>query len=260
MYVDESALVAGSNSATFRNQAPSAVWTEIPVCSFLIETGAGLVLFDTGCHAREAAVLPGADTVSPYVYAPGQLLPERLNQMNIAHEDVRCVVVSHLHCDHAGYLHLFKNAEIIVSDLEFTGALRLYGLRGFGAGPYKAKDFDMFLNAGLNWRLLDPDESEYELCPGVTAIHFGSGHAFGMTGLNVELPKSGNFLLCSDALYRSENLGPPLRLPGFVYDSLGYIATAKFIERYAKKHGAEIVFGHDRNQFDTLIKNGCVYE
>jgi glyoxylase-like metal-dependent hydrolase (beta-lactamase superfamily II) len=260
MYVDESSLVAGIRNATFRNQNPVAEWVEIPVCAFLIETSGGLILYDTGCHEREANLPPDADTPSPYVFKPEQLLPNRLEELGVSPGGIGSVVVSHLHCDHAGYLHLFGDSEVVVSDSEFTGAMRLYGLRGFGAGPYKTEDFDAFLSSVSNWRLIGSGELEYELYPGVTAVNFGPGHAFGMTGLLVELPKSGNFLLCSDALYRSDNLGPPVKPPGLVYDSLGYIASADFIARYAKKHKAKIIFGHDSRQFERLLSSGGVFE
>jgi glyoxylase-like metal-dependent hydrolase (beta-lactamase superfamily II) len=260
MFLDEASLVAGVNGATFRRQAPVASWVEIPVAAYLLETPAGLMLYDTGCHEREAVVAPGEDTPSPYVFRPEQLLPARLDSLGVKPGDISRVVMSHLHCDHAGYLYMFGGAEVVVSDAEFTGALRLRGLRGFGAGPYKTADFDAFLDSVSDWSLLGDGETERELCPGVTAVNLGSGHAFGMTALLVELPRSGNYLLCSDALYRSDNLGPPIRPPGLVYDSLGYVASANFIARYAKRHSARIIFGHDMAQFRQLRSEGGVWE
>lgn len=260
MFVDESSLVSGIHSATFRNQNPRAQWVEIPVCVYLIESTAGYILYDTGCHEREATVPEGEDTPSPYVFESGQLLPDRLKNLGISPDEIKYVVISHLHCDHAGYVHLFKNAEIIVSDDEFTGAMRLLGLDGFGAGPYKVPDFEAFLKARLNWNLIHRSETEYEICPGVTAVNFGSGHAFGIMGLRVDLKNSGTFLICSDALYRSDNLFPEIKTPGLIYDSVGYVRTANFIKRYAKKHSAKIIFGHDSTQFKKLLSSGGVWE
>jgi len=256
MFVDESSLVAGINNASYRNTSPAARWVEIPVCAYLIESDAGYILFDTGCHERESIIPSGEDTPSPYVFTTEKLLPARLEALGINSLDIKTVVMPHLHCDHAGYLYLFGGAEVVVSDMEFMGAMKLYGLRGFGAGPYKMADFDAFLNTVTNWRLLDADETEYEAAPGVTAVHFGSGHAFGMIGMLLETKVSGNFLICSDALYRSDNLGPPIKPPGLIYDSIGYTKTAQFIARYAKKHEAKIIFGHDMQQFKSLQAEG----
>jgi glyoxylase-like metal-dependent hydrolase (beta-lactamase superfamily II) len=253
MFLDESSLVAGINNASVLNQNPTARWVEIPVMSCLISLdGGGYALFDTGCNAIHAAV-PGVDMPSPFVYRDEQLLPARLSQLGVSPDEVKYVVISHLHSDHAGYLYLFKNAEIILSDAEFTQSLRLYGLRGFGEGPYKSEDFESFLSAKLDWRLIPDGVREYPVAPGLTAVNFGPGHTFGMTGLLVELPESGNFLLCADALYRSENLGPPIRVPGLIYDSIGYEKSARFIADYATSKGARIVFGHDMRQFGGLV-------
>jgi glyoxylase-like metal-dependent hydrolase (beta-lactamase superfamily II) len=253
MYLDESMLVAGAHAATLRNQSPPAQWVDIPVHSFLIELdGGGYLLYDTGCHVAQAAI--AGDSPSPFVYEPDQLVAERLKQLSAGPDDVKYVVMSHLHTDHAGYLYLFNQAEIIVSDAEFGQSMKLYGQRKL-RGPYLHSDFDAFLKARLNWKLIEPDAREYPVCKGVTAVNFGSGHTFGMTGMLVELPNSGNFLMCSDALYRSENLGPPTRLPTLIYDSVGYVKSADFIAQYAKAHSAKILFGHDKAQFKTLKKS-----
>jgi glyoxylase-like metal-dependent hydrolase (beta-lactamase superfamily II) len=81
-----------------------------------------------------------------------------------------------------------------------------------------------------------------------------------MTGLFVSLANSGNFLFSADALYRSENLGPPVRIPGLIFDSPGYVKSANFIAEYAKNTDAKIIFGHDMRQFATLKKAPEYYD
>jgi glyoxylase-like metal-dependent hydrolase (beta-lactamase superfamily II) len=252
MYVDESAFVAGIRGGTLRDPNPVARWIEFPVTATLVETGDGYVLYDTGCNIRESVIPDDEDTPSPFVSGEDVILPTRLKDMGVDPSEVKRVVLSHLHCDHAGYLYLFKNAEIIVAENEFANAMKVYGLRGFGPGPYKYADFNEFLAAGLNWRLLPDDFKEYDVADGVKAVTFGSGHTFSMTGFFVSLPKSGNFLFSADALYCSKNLGPPVRIPGLIFDSVGYVKSANFIAEYAKKHDAKIIFGHDLEQFMTL--------
>ena len=255
MFLDESALLAGIHGASLRTQHPAARWVDIPVNAFLVELDSGYLLYDTGCNASQADIPDDEDTPSPFVYSSGQLLPERLAQLGVKTEDVKYVVMSHLHCDHAGYLYLFKNAEVIVSDTEFTQSMRLYGLRGFGKGPYMYSDFESFLSAGLKWKLIAPETREYKVCDGVTVVNYGPGHSFGMMGMLLELSNSGNFLMCADALYRSENLGPPVRVPGLIFDSVSFVKSANFIAEYAEARGAKILFGHDKAQFATLRKS-----
>ncbi|MDR1571374.1 MAG: N-acyl homoserine lactonase family protein [Clostridiales Family XIII bacterium] len=259
MYVDESAFVAGIHGGTLRNQNPVAQWIEFPVTATLVESKDGYILYDTGCNIRESVIPDDEDTPSPFVSGEDAILPARLEKMGIRPSDVKCVVLSHMHCDHVGYLYLFKNAEIVVAEREFANAMKLYGLRGFGPGPYKYADFEDFLAAGMNWRLLTEDFREYEIADGVKAVTLGSGHTFSMTGFSVSLPKSGNFLFSADALYCSKNLGPPIRIPGLIFDSVGYIKSAGFIAEYAKKTGSKIVFGHDLEQFVTLKRAPDAY-
>lgn len=37
-----------------------------------------------------------------------------------------------------------------------------------------------------------------ELAEGITLLNFGSGHAWGMLGLHIEMPESGGIILASD--------------------------------------------------------------
>ena len=260
MYLDESALVAGMHGGSLRNQNPVANWVDIPVQAVLVECGDGYALYDTGCHIRESLVPDDEDTPSPFAGTEDMLVEARLGELGIKPEDVKFVVMSHLHCDHAGYLYLFKNAEIITADTEFSQAMRLYGLKGFGPGPYKYADFAAFLNAGLNWRLIPEGVREYDIAPGLKAVNFGAGHTFSVTGLFVSLPNSGNFLFTADELYRSENLGPPIRIPGLIYDSISYMKSAEFIAEYAREKDAAIIFGHDKRQFATLKTSPAYYD
>jgi glyoxylase-like metal-dependent hydrolase (beta-lactamase superfamily II) len=250
-YVDEAALVSGIHSASLRNQNPPAQWVGIPVTATLVDYGGGYLLYDTGCHIRESVIADGQDKESPFVGTEDDLLPAQLARLGVDPDDVKYVVVSHLHCDHVGYLSLFRKAEILVAADEFANALKLYGLRNL-QGPYKQADFDEFLAAGLNFRLLPGIYTDYEIAPGVNAVSFGPGHTFSLTGLFVSLPHAGNFLFTADALYRSENLGPPVRIPGLIYDSLAYVKSANYIAKYAEEHDAKIIFGHDARQFATL--------
>jgi len=71
----------------------------------------------------------------------------------------------------------------------------------------------------------------------------------------VVLPSKGGIILASDAVYTKENYGPPVKLPGILYDSIGFSKTVEKIRRYAKKTNSEVWFGHDAEQFKTFIKS-----
>ena len=87
---------------------------------------------------------------------------------------------------------------------------------------------------------------------GIRILNFGSGHTFGMMGLLVTLPESGNFILASDCINTKANYGPPLRYPGLAYDTIGYRKTIERIRRLEKQYQAKVLFGHDIDQYRSL--------
>ena len=254
MYLDVNSLVGGTVTSTAADPSPRLEWTTIPAVSFLIDTGAGYILFDTGCDPLGMSEhwAESNKNASPFVGAEGGSAAERLAALGVRPEDVGTVVMSHLHTDHSGGLHLFKNADVYVSDEELTQVAKLWAL-GVEKPAYDRSDMAAYFGAGLRWRPVEREEQELPLAPGVTILNLGSGHTWGMLALHVELEHTGGVLLVSDAIHTRENAGPPVRSPAMVYDSLGYAATVKRIFRYAAAHNARVVYGHDTAQVDEMV-------
>ena len=251
--LDRSYLLAGANSADTRNKNPDIIWQTIPIHTFLIDHPQGYILFDTACDPDYKKNWPPfIELQSPYSVEEDQLLLNRLLQLEIRPEEVSMVVMSHLHVDHAGNLNAFKNAQIYVNDEEFTATLRQYAL-GRDMDVHVPSDVEHFLNAKLNWRPVLKVEQILEIAPGVRILNLGPGHSFGMLALEVRLPNNGSFLLVSDAVYMRENIEPDICPPGILYDSLGYKRTVRYLKEYAKSNRCRILFGHDIEQFGTLI-------
>jgi N-acyl homoserine lactone hydrolase len=114
-------------------------WTEpLPIYAFAIEHPEGVILVDTGETARTAD--PGYfPRWHPYFrfglrewVRPEEEIGPQLRALGISAEDVRRVVLTHLHTDHAGGLHHFPRNEILVSraDLEIASG-RLGRIRGY---------------------------------------------------------------------------------------------------------------------------------
>ncbi|MDO4616929.1 MAG: N-acyl homoserine lactonase family protein [Lachnospiraceae bacterium] len=223
----------------------------IPIHAFLLDTSTGKILFDTGCvpDCMDGA-WPEAMCSNPYVPSPGGDLIERLAQVGAAPEDVDYVVLSHLHLDHAGAVHLFPNAKAIVSKDEYTRVMEdaKEGTLGIFHLPCDLKNWE---DAKVNWELIDARETK--LSEEVTILNFGPGHSYGMLGLLVKLSNK-NVLLVSDAVYSAIHYGPPAQLAGVVQDEEGYFATIEQIRRYAEEYQAEVLYGHDMPQFLSLIK------
>jgi len=247
-------MIAGANIGTVKNPNPKTEWIDIPIQAYLIEHEEGYILFDTGCDPNwEIAWPPFIAEQSPYYVREDQYILNRLQQLGVSPEQIKYVVISHLHVDHAGNLSHFKNAEVFVNENEFEQTLKGYATRK-DLDVHVPSDIKNFIEAGLNWNLLGSEVKEYELVKGVTLLNLGSGHSFGMVSMRVDLENSGRFLIVADAIYLEENVFPEVKVPGILYDSLGYKRTAKYLVQYAAKNNCRILFGHDIKQFRSLIK------
>jgi len=224
---------------------------ELPIQSYVIEHPEGVILYDTGHSRAERYFTPAPEKEKPAWSVPEEdELPNQLSRLGISFGDVKYVICSHLHIDHTGYLELFKDAEIIVCETEFAHAAKMNAL-GKLEYPFVNKDYEAWIQVGLNWRLVEKDETEIQLLEGLKIFNFGSGHSYGMLGLLIELEESGNKLIISDAIYCRDNVGPPVVLPGFIVDNDGYKKSVAMIQEIAKQYNAEIWFGHDMEQFNN---------
>ncbi len=114
-------------------------WTEpLPIFAWLIEHPEGLIVVDTGETSRVAD--PGYfPRWQPYFklavrewVAPQDEIGPTLKALGFFPDDVRWVIMTHLHTDHAGGLAHFPNSEILVYRPEFENASGLMGkARGF---------------------------------------------------------------------------------------------------------------------------------
>jgi N-acyl homoserine lactone hydrolase len=114
-------------------------WTEpLPIYAFAIEHPEGVIVVDTGETARvaEPGYFPRWQPFFRFAVResvpPEQEIGPQLERLGIRPGDVRQVVMTHLHTDHAGGLHHFPGTEILVSGTELDYASGLQGrLRGY---------------------------------------------------------------------------------------------------------------------------------
>ena len=129
----------GRGLARFVRTLLDREWTPpLPIHAWLIDHPEGPIVVDTGETARveRSGYFP---RWHPYYRVavrervePFEEIGPRLSALGIPPESVRLVVMTHLHTDHAGGLHHFPDAEVVVSRTEWAAARGLAGkVRGY---------------------------------------------------------------------------------------------------------------------------------
>lgn len=114
-------------------------WTEpLPIYAWVIEHPEGLIVIDTGETTRvsEPGYFPAWHPyfklgVREWVDSNQEIGPQ-LKELGFSPRDVRWVVMTHMHTDHAGGLAHFPDSEILISRVEFQTAGGFMGqVRGY---------------------------------------------------------------------------------------------------------------------------------
>jgi glyoxylase-like metal-dependent hydrolase (beta-lactamase superfamily II) len=216
----------------------------IPTSTYLIDHPAGKILYDTGWTSRQALTFPISEK---------EYIVNTLSRIGVRPEDIKYLILSHLHLDHAGNLEPFKGAEIFVSETEFTNVAKLL-LSNKLTSPFVRDDAEAWSRQDFKWRFVDKQYEVVDFVQGVKFVTLGPGHSFGILALLLEMPKSGNILIASDAIYGRVNVGPPVRPPGVIMDEDGYRKSLTFLLSVAEQYDAQLWYGHDLEQFETLTK------
>lgn len=123
----------GSDGTGLLAIAADPNWTAwLPINTWVIEHPEGVIIVDTGETARINE--PGyvdCDPATGFIYrsflrmavTPADEIAAQLRDLGIEPGDVRRVVQTHLHSDHAGGLESFSRAEFLLSPLDYPQAL-----------------------------------------------------------------------------------------------------------------------------------------
>lgn len=258
MQMDKNLMIANSNQATLDHPNQPNEMHEFPIYTVFIDHPEAKILFDTACNpnamGEQGRWISATQKAFPYFADESCHLPNRLEQIGVNPKEVDIVVASHLHLDHAGCLEYFTNATIIVHNDELNGTMQAYA-RNQKEGAYIWADIDAWIKNELTWKTIKKDEEDLQLVEGIKVLNFGSGHAWGMIGLEIETEELGTLILASDAIYTKESMEPTLKPPGILYDSIGWANSVEKIKKRAKEKNAQIWFGHDGEQFKEFRKS-----
>lgn len=240
------------------NDPSASEMVEFPISAYLIEGPQGRILYDVGCHPD--AMKPQGrwsetfQSQFPWSEGPdGEAchLPNRLEQMGLGPDDINHVVLSHMHSDHAGCVEFFQKSQVIAHRNEYDVALEYHKRRDADC-TYAWKDTEQWANQDMNWRFIEVHEKELSLTEKITLLNWGSGHSPGMLGLDVSLDDTGHVILTSDAIFTTENYGPPPRPARFHISATNAARTVEEIRNRAARLSAQVWCGHDMEQFMSL--------
>jgi N-acyl homoserine lactone hydrolase len=184
---------------------------------------------------------------------PDQAVPAQLRALGRAPSDVKTVVMTHLHVDHASAMSEFPGATFVFSSAEWEAATTQGSLHG-----YQKRQFDH----AFDYRTLDfegADASSYSTFgrafdlfgDGSVRLVFTPGHTLGHLSVVLRL-KRREALLAGDALFLERTLREKA-LPYQMEDEHLFKRSLREIELYARESpDAAIVPGHDIEAWHRL--------
>jgi len=260
-------LATGFGSVVKGLFVQGAGWKTVrfPILSVLIERDNDLVLFDTGIGTRieeemRSPVYWGNLFFHRWImrtrFDPRRdALVHQLPLLGFQPSDVKHVILSHLHWDHAGGMRDFPHAHFFVGRREWNFATQLEGVPLFKNAFIK----EQFCAANLDIELIDTDPrrpfknfpASHDLFGDGTMVLVDlPGHSPGLMGLYLTMPSGRRFFFSADTFYFPEGLEQ--KMPKSALMSLlvseGPQAQASITQVYALIYsdpGLEIVGSHD---------------
>jgi N-acyl homoserine lactone hydrolase len=241
---------------------PKSDLLEIPVVAFLVRhPGAGPILIDTGLHPS-CAVDPkqnlgrvGALAFPGLEMEPRQAVAEQLRALGIEARDVKLVVMTHLHIDHASAMSEFPNATFVFSLREWEAATEP---RNWQHG-YRTRQFDH----GFDYRTLDFERADTDshatfgrsfdlLGDGSIRAVYTPGHTHGHMSVVLRLGGGREALVAGDAIYTRHALETG-HLPFRIEDEHFYRRSLKEIQLYEQNAPDNLIIpGHDMAAWRAL--------
>jgi N-acyl homoserine lactone hydrolase len=218
-----------------------------PVGFYVITHPKGNIIFDTGNNDKTITDPDG--WWGPLAKGFGlkmtqdDAIPAQLAKIGLKTDDIKYVVVGHMHLDHGGNISQFPNSTLVVQNDELKAAwwpdvgYSLYYIPG---------DFEA--TKKMNIIRLEGDLDMFG--DGSFRLFRAPGHTPGSQFAVVRLKNTGPVILTSDTVYLKENLDknliPPI--PG-TWSPKGMYEGYQHIRQIRDTEGAQIFMAHDPELF-----------
>ncbi|KAK3649353.1 hypothetical protein LTR22_012954 [Elasticomyces elasticus] len=251
---DEGFVVRGGNTSLASSKDTPFVNKRrlLPMYCVLIDHPIeGVILWETGC-GKDYPVVWGpelSDVFTRVKYEPHHELDAAIEATGHKLEDVKKIIIGHLHLDHAGGLDMFldrKDVEIWVHDLELRSAFWSVAT-GADVGVY----LKHYLKLDLNWKTFD--ERTMDFCQGIT-LHHLPGHTDGLIGMQINLPHCGTYLFVSDHCHVIENWRDGIPQGWLARDHPAWFRSTQRLKQLVRTTRGRVIPGHDEGTFLALQK------
>ncbi|KAI9897667.1 hypothetical protein N3K66_007523 [Trichothecium roseum] len=211
----------------------------------------GLILFDVGGGEDPSQIWhPAVSECTPRIWEKGVHGLEAAIEATGAGtiKDVKAVVLSHLHYDHAAGLEKFFDTDVEIwcheEELKYAFWSCATGMdRAFFVPHYLVPD-------KLNWKTFN--RTEFEIWPGIT-LHHAPGHTVGSLMMELTLAGAGTVLFTGDLFHVRENYEDNVPQGGpLIRDYTAWYRSSEFAKHLAKKKKAIVVLGHEMAYFKAL--------
>jgi glyoxylase-like metal-dependent hydrolase (beta-lactamase superfamily II) len=191
------------NCGTLRPYWPRI--TSLIYC-LLLETSDGLLLVDTGFglgdYSQPTRLVRTFTASMRARVDPDETAVRQVTRLGYAPEDVRHIVMTHLHLDHSGGLPDFPHAKVHVHTAEHQAAMQRSGFLGKFYIPehwQHGPDWVLHETPDWGWYGFESIQVVADLSPKVLLIPL-PGHTPGHCAVALETP-NGWLLHCGDATY-----------------------------------------------------------
>jgi len=248
-----------------QNLAPNDPPIQIPVGYYVIKHPKGNILFDTGCNDKlidDINYWPkGLQGLNP-TNTPDVAIDYQLKKIGLTPNDIKYVVVSHLHLDHGGNVGKFPNSIIVVQKDEMQNAF--WPEPGTG-GPYILGDVMPLRAANSNYpnaqKMIQLNGDLDIFGDGSVVVKRWVGHTPGSQMMTVKLKNTGLVILTGDNVYFRENVEKSIP-PNIVlaYKPDGIYAAYEWIRLMMATQKADFFTAHDLDAFKTMKMAPAYYD